>query len=127
METSSISAVSDAAAIQSTDKNSSTAQEIKVPAIVQAGSKTSAAETQLDSSKVQQFIDRLKAKVESTQSTFILEAGLDPNGQHPNQVLLELRDKITKQVFFSYYVPADQVAKAAESENPVGLILQNKA
>jgi len=127
METSSISALSDAAAIQSTDKNSSAAQEIKVPAIVHAGSKTSAAETQLDPSKVQQSIDRLKAKVESTQSTFTLEAGLDPNGQHPNQVLLELRDKVTKQVFFSYYVPAEQVAKAAESENPVGLILQNKA
>ncbi|MCE5388101.1 MAG: hypothetical protein K0041_05925 [Acidithiobacillus sp.] len=65
--------------------------------------------------------------MESTQSTFTLEAGLDPNGQHPNQVLLQLSDKATKQVFFSYYVPADQVAKAAESENPVGLILQNKA
>ncbi len=120
-------ATNDAAPIQSTDKNSSAAQEIKVPSIAQPGSKTSAADPQLDPSKVQQSIDTLKAKVESTQSTFTLEVGLDPNGQHPNQVLLQLRDKATKQVFYSYYVPADQVAKAAESENPVGLILQNKA
>ncbi|XTI73422.1 hypothetical protein ACQAYK_04715 [Acidithiobacillus sp. AC3] len=77
--------------------------------------------------QLQQSIQKLQDKVAKSQSSFSLEAGLDPNGNHPNQVLIKLSDTVTKQVFFSYYVPADQVTKAADSENPMGLLLQSKA
>jgi len=77
--------------------------------------------------QLQQSIQKLQDKVAKSQPSFSLEAGLDPNGNHPNQVLIKLSDTVTKQVFFSYYVPADQVTKAADSENPVGLLLQSKA
>ncbi|UTV81911.1 hypothetical protein MQE22_04610 [Acidithiobacillus sp. YTS05] len=77
--------------------------------------------------QLQESIQKLQDKVAKSQPSFSLEAGLDPNGNHPNQVLIKLSDTVTKQVFFSYYVPADQVTKAADSENPMGLLLQSKA
>lgn len=76
---------------------------------------------------LQNSIQKLQNKITEAHPSYALEAGLDPNGGHPNQVLIQLSDKVTKQVFFSYYLPASQVAKAADSENPVGLLLQNKA
>ncbi|WP_312262672.1 hypothetical protein [Candidatus Igneacidithiobacillus taiwanensis] len=76
---------------------------------------------------LQNSIHKLQDKIAEAHPSYLLEAGLDPNGGHPNQVLIQLSDKVTKQVFFSYYLPASQVAKAANSENPVGLLLQNKA
>ncbi|PKY11285.1 hypothetical protein B1757_05535 [Acidithiobacillus marinus] len=58
-----------------------------------------------------------------------LEAGLDPNGDHPGQVLIKLSDKVTKQIFFQYYVPAEQVVRSADSGealNP-GSLMRSKA
>ena len=95
--------------------------------IAQANPSSDAPGADKKAAQVQQAVQKLQEKVATTQPSVTLEAGLDPNGEHPNQVLIQLSDKMTKQVFFSYYVPAEQVAKAAESENPVGLLLQNKA
>ncbi|MBN2680545.1 MAG: hypothetical protein JXR24_09970 [Acidithiobacillaceae bacterium] len=58
-----------------------------------------------------------------------LEAGLDPNGDHPGQVLIKLSDKVTKQTFFQYYVPAEQVVKSGESGDALnpGSLMRSKA
>ncbi|AEK58125.1 hypothetical protein A5904_07175 [Acidithiobacillus caldus] len=58
-----------------------------------------------------------------------LEAGLDPTGNHPNQVLLKLSDSVTKQVFYEYYVPAQQVVKMAQSGESIlpGTLMSEKA
>ena len=60
-----------------------------------------------------------------------LSAGLDPDGEHPGQLLVELKDKATQQVFVRYYVPSEQVVKAAAQspDQPMspGSLLQEKA
>lgn len=87
-----------------------------------ASSKTIAADT------LQQAIKKLPEQVPAASSV-TLEAGLDPNGGHPGQVLIKLSDKVTKQTFYQYYVPAEQVVKSAESGtalNP-GSLMHTKA
>ncbi len=81
----------------------------------------------VNAEQVQKSIQKLQEKVAQSKSSFKLEAGLDPNGDHPNQVLIKLSDITTKQVLFSYYVPADQISKAAESSSPLGNLLQQKS
>jgi hypothetical protein len=49
-----------------------------------------------------------------------LSAGLDTSGEHPGQVLVELSDKATRQTFFKYYVPAQQVVQASQSAGDTG-------
>ncbi|MBE7562867.1 hypothetical protein H7F10_07860 [Acidithiobacillus sp. HP-6] len=58
-----------------------------------------------------------------------LQAGLDPDGTHPGQVLVKLSDKVTKQTFFEYYVPAEQVVKSAETVDALqpGSLMNTKA
>jgi hypothetical protein len=58
-----------------------------------------------------------------------LEAGLDPNGDHPGQVLIMLSDKATKQIFFKYYVPVQQILKSAATGGgiPPGSLMNEKA
>ncbi|WP_308388909.1 hypothetical protein [Acidithiobacillus sp. AMEEHan] len=127
METSSISAVT-AAKPSASNGVSPVLDMPTVPnSAGQANPSSSTPAADKKAGQVQQAVQKLQEKVATTQPSITLEAGLDPNGEHPNQVLIQLSDKMTKQVFFSYYVPAEQVAKAAESENPVGLLLQNKA
>lgn len=78
--------------------------------------------------KLQQAIQKLQDKIPASASV-TLEAGLDPNGDHPGQVLIKLSDKVTKQTFFQYYVPAEQVVKSADSGdilNP-GSLMRSKA
>ena len=66
-------------------------------------------------------------------SGITLSAGLDTSGSHPGQVLVELSDKVTKQTFFKYYVPASQVVNAAQnlggggSAVPQGTLISAKA
>lgn len=66
-------------------------------------------------------------------SGITLSAGLDTSGNHPGQVLVELSDKVTKQTFFKYYVPASQVVNAAQnlggggSAVPQGTLIHAKA
>ncbi len=66
-------------------------------------------------------------------SGITLSAGLDTSGSHPGQVLVELSDKVTKQTFFKYYVPASQVVNAAQNLGggaaavPQGTLINAKA
>ena len=66
-------------------------------------------------------------------SGITLSAGLDTSGSHPGQVLVELSDKVTKQTFFKYYVPASQVVNAAQNLGgggaavPQGTLISAKA
>ncbi|WP_253253728.1 hypothetical protein [Acidithiobacillus marinus] len=78
--------------------------------------------------KLQKAIQKLQDKMPASASV-TLEAGLDPNGDHPGQVLIKLSDKVTKQIFFQYYVPAEQVVRSADSGealNP-GSLMRSKA
>ncbi|NNM66095.1 MAG: hypothetical protein HKL99_16065 [Burkholderiales bacterium] len=65
------------------------------------------------------------------ESSVALTAGLDPSGTHPGQVLVQLKDNVTQQVFVHYYVPAERVAKAAAQGPtqgvPPGTLLKGKA
>ncbi|MGK9451297.1 hypothetical protein ACSSZE_08575 [Acidithiobacillus caldus] len=80
-------------------------------------------------SSVQQAISALQHKLAQENPSVTLEAGLDPTGNHPNQVLLKLSDSVTKQVFYEYYVPAQQVVKMAQSGESIlpGTLMSEKA
>ncbi|MCK9187597.1 hypothetical protein [Acidithiobacillus sp.] len=79
--------------------------------------------------------EQLNAAVKKLQqnipksSSITLEAGLDPNGNHPGQVLIMLSDKATKQIFFKYYVPVQQILKSAATGGtiPPGSLMSEKA
>ena len=79
--------------------------------------------------------EQLNAAVKKLQqnipksSSITLEAGLDPNGDHPGQVLIMLSDKATKQIFFKYYVPVQQILKSAATGGgiPPGSLMNEKA
>ena len=62
-------------------------------------------------------------------SSITLRAGLDSSGAHPGQVLVELMDKATQQVFYHYYMPADKVLQAAKNAEGLtpGSLLKGKA
>ncbi|MEY2341113.1 hypothetical protein AB4090_03265 [Acidithiobacillus sp. IBUN Pt1247-S3] len=91
-----------------------------------ASDKATQASGTISTVQMQKSIQKLQGKVAKSQPSYSLEVGLDPNGDHPNQVLIKLSDKVTNQVFFSYYVPAEQVTKAAESSSQLGNLLQQK-
>ncbi|MGC8507627.1 MAG: hypothetical protein ACP5GC_06335 [Thiomonas sp.] len=78
-----------------------------------------------------QAADTLQKQVSQQAPSVALSAGLDPDGSHPGQLLVELKDKLTQQVFVRYYVPAEQVVKAAAqgADQPMtpGSLLQEKA
>ncbi|MHB8249714.1 MAG: hypothetical protein ACYDCX_12645 [Acidithiobacillus sp.] len=79
---------------------------------------------------LQKAIGALQDQV-AQKSSIALQAGLDPNGGHPGQVLVKLLDKVTKQVFFQYYAPPEQVVKSAQSNAgaalPPGSVVSSKA
>jgi len=60
-----------------------------------------------------QAVDKLNRQL-AQNGAVKLTAGLDTGGSHPGQVLVELSDKLTQQVYFKYYVPATQVIQASE-------------
>jgi hypothetical protein len=78
-----------------------------------------------------QAADTLQKQVSQQAPSVALSAGLDPDGSHPGQLLVELKDKLTQQVFVRYYVPAEQVVKVAAqgADQPMtpGSLLQEKA
>ncbi len=69
---------------------------------------------QTTASALQKAVQKINQQLEQS-SGVTLSAGLDTSGQHPGQVLVELSDKVTRQTFFKYYVPASQVVKASEN------------
>ena len=76
-----------------------------------------------------QALKHLQDQVARNSSSITLRAGLNPNGDHPGQVLVELMDKATQQVFYQYYIPADQALQAAKSADRLtpGSLLSGKA
>jgi len=81
------------------------------------------------SPSIQLAIAALQHKLAQENPSVTLEAGLDPTGSHPNQVLLKLSDSVTRQVFYEYYVPAQQVVKMAQSGDSIlpGTLMSEKA
>ena len=76
-----------------------------------------------------QALQHLQERVAQNSSSITLRAGLNPNGDHPGQVLVELMDKVTQQVFYQYYIPADQALQAAKNADRLapGSLLSGKA
>lgn len=76
-----------------------------------------------------QALKHLQEQVAQNSSSITLRAGLNPNGDHPGQVLVELMDKATQQVFYQYYIPADQALQAAKNAGGLtpGSLLSGKA
>ncbi len=74
-------------------------------------------------------LKHLQDQVAQNSSSITLRAGLNPNGDHPGQVLVELMDKDTQQVFYQYYIPADQALQAAKNAEGLtpGSLLSGKA
>ena len=82
----------------------------------------------VSSEQLNAAMKKLQQKIPES-SSITLEAGLDPNGNHPGQVLIMLSDKATKQIFFKYYVPVQQLFKSAAMGNaiPPGGLMSEKA
>lgn len=96
-----------------------------------AGAALPAVKTAVPPATLAQAADALQKQVSQQAPSVALTAGLDPNGKHPGQLLVELKDKLTQQVFVRYYVPAEQVVKVAgqSAGQPMapGSLLQEKA
>lgn len=93
----------------------------KVQASTSSISKVTAEQVDVAVKKLQQNLPK--------SSSINLEASLDPNGDHPGQVLIMLSDKATKQIFFKYYVPAQQILKSAATGDTLlpGSLMNEKA
>ncbi|WP_018914039.1 hypothetical protein [Thiomonas sp. FB-6] len=81
------------------------------------GGASSQAAAQVSAESLHKAVQKINQQLEQS-SGVTLSAGLDTSGEHPGQVLVELSDKSTRQTFFKYYVPAQQVVQA--SQNPGG-------
>ena len=83
----------------------------------------------VQSQDMAQALQHLQDRVAQNSSSITLRAGLNPNGDHPGQVLVELLDKATQQVFYQYYIPADQALQAAKNADRLtpGTLLSGKA
>ncbi|OYV31296.1 MAG: hypothetical protein B7Z83_11550 [Thiomonas sp. 20-64-5] len=96
-----------------------------------AGATPPAARPTVPPATLAQAADTLQKQVNQRASSVALTAGLDSSGGHPGQLLVELKDKLTQQVFVRYYVPSEQVVKAAAqgADQPMapGSLLQEKA
>lgn len=97
------------------------------PAPTSPGSPASSAPAQPQD--LAQALKHLQDQVAKNASSITLRAGLNPNGDHPGQVLVELVDKATQQVFYQYYMPADQALQAAKNAEGLtpGSLLKSKA
>ena len=79
---------------------------------------------------LQQAVAKLNKQLEQQSAGITLSAGLDTSGQHPGQVLVELSDKQTKQTFYKYYLPPQNVIQAADQSggsSSAGVLLNTKA
>lgn len=121
-----------ASAISSSINNANKAAS--TPTVPASGSMASAPSGEakaVSAENLQKAISTLQDQV-AQKSSIDLQAGLDPNGGHPGQVLVKLSDKVTKQVFFQYYAPPDQVVKSAQGSAdgaalPPGSVVSSKA
>ena len=105
-----------------------------LPSAALAGAPTQAAARStatVPAGTLAQAVDKLQKRIGQQESSVALTAGLDPRGDHPGQVLVELKDQRTQQVFVHYYVPAEQVVRAAGQDTaqgvPPGTLLKGKA
>ncbi|GEM_PF-1869401 len=107
------------------------ATPVSTPSAAAAGVMPGAAVGDVPPAILAQAAEALQKQVDQQAPSVALTAGLDPNGDHPGQVLVELKDKQTQQVFVRYYVPADRVVKAAAQTSdqpmPPGSLLQERA
>lgn len=85
-----------------------------------AAAPTTRSPSAVEKPAVDQAVQTLQRAAERHGASVALSAGLDPNGDHPGQVLIELKDTVTKQVFYQRYVPADQVVEATQAEGAAG-------
>ena len=102
---------------------------VSTPAAGQSG-QTSQVGQAAQQKALQQAVAKLNRQLEQQSSGITLSAGLDTSGQHPGQVLVELSDKQTKQTFYKYYLPPQNVIQAAEQSggaSPAGALLNTKA
>ena len=79
---------------------------------------------------LQQAVAKLNQQLEQQSAGITLSAGLDTSGAHPGQVLVELSDKQTKQTFYKYYLPPQNVIQAADQaggSSTAGVLLNTKA
>ncbi len=79
---------------------------------------------------LQQAVAKLNKQLEQQSAGITLSAGLDTSGAHPGQVLVELSDKQTKQTFYKYYLPPQNVIQAADQSggsSSAGVLLNTKA
>ena len=79
---------------------------------------------------LQQAVAKLNKQLEQQSAGITLSAGLDTSGAHPGQVLVELSDKQTKQTFYKYYLPPQNVIQAADQAGgsaSAGVLLNTKA
>jgi hypothetical protein len=79
-----------------------------------------AAAAAVPAGEVHKAVDKLNQQLAQTGNGATLKVGLDSDGQHPGQVLVELSDPATKQVYFKRYVPTEQVTQASEPSSPGG-------
>jgi len=121
-----------ASAVSSSSNNANRAAS--TPAVPVSGSMASASSGEakaVSAANLQKAISTLQDQA-AQNSSIDLQAGLDPNGGHPGQVLVKLSDKVTKQVFFQYYAPPDQLVKSAQGSAggaalPPGSVVSSKA
>lgn len=71
---------------------------------------------------LQKAVAKINQQLEQS-SGVTLSAGLDTSGEHPGQVLVELSDKQTKQTFYKYYLPPQNVIQAADTSGLGGATL----
>ncbi len=83
------------------------------------GGASSQAAVQVSAQSLHKAVQKINQQLEQS-SGVTLSAGLDTSGEHPGQVLVELSDKATRQTFFKYYVPAQQVVQASQSLGTTG-------
>ena len=79
---------------------------------------------------LQQAVAKLNKQLEQQSAGITLSAGLDTSGAHPGQVLVALSDKQTKQTFYKYYLPPQNVIQAADQaggSSTAGVLLNTKA
>jgi hypothetical protein len=83
------------------------------------GGASSQAAAQVSAQSLHKAVQKINQQLELS-SGVTLSAGLDTSGEHPGQVLVELSDKSTRQTFFKYYVPAQQVVQASQGLGSAG-------
>jgi hypothetical protein len=102
------------------------------PAVEAAAPSAAAPASSATPDAVQRAVARLNQQLAQSGGVK-LSVGLDATGQNPGRVLVELSDRRTQQVYFKYYVPAEQLIEAAdalsdtERSAPAGTLFRGQA